>query len=205
MNRKTVIYFILLFSVVSCEDLWLDLRSMEFVIDEKISINGAVNTTTIFIDKRIDKSSLLNELDIDPNATIHEARIKGIRLSFVPSGQNPAEKIKFILNTDLHPAAKLLIGEKTLKVDDFKLDNTVTITSKKWYIPDIKLNVVSELNTAFNEVLFEGRSITFFAEGASVPAGQPIIGNIFWSIDLYLRYEECRLVPLGVEGKGPCK
>ncbi len=191
----SLISAICLMSLNTCEELGLDLRKVEF------TINGEVTKIKTFDTYKIDyavlwnRADILSVFDISNEAEIKNFWIKDFNVYYQACDVIEAQSLDLKLFIS-EPIGGLTGLAFLSGIDLKKLEKTVD-PREPFNLNLTKLpGGVKLLNDLLGGMIQdESKFINIIVEGEHHPAESLVCGAILIKMDVYIQYEECRLVP----------
>jgi hypothetical protein len=202
----------------SCEEIGLDLRKLEFTIDQKMIQVESFDTRKVDYAVVWDRSDVLDFFDISDDADIKQFWIRNFKVYYVPCAENEATQLD--LEIYLSEPGGALTGLAFINGKDLKNIKTKVDPTKPY---DINLGTFYKGNDVNADTPGPGIDLLNNIVGAMIsdntgsaivniivsanhhPAGALVCGDILIVVDAYIVYEECRLVPFGSEAGNPCE
>jgi hypothetical protein len=200
-----IVSILYLISFTGCEELGLDFRKLEFVI------NGSIDNIETFDTRHIDyavlwnRSDILSVFDISEGAEIQNFWIRDLRVLYQACDVIEAESLD--LNLYIQQPNAAIFGLAFASGVDLK-NISKTVDPRKPFDLSITKQVggVELLNGLLGDMINdEDKFINIIVEGQHHPAEALVCGAILIEMDVYIKYKECRLVPFGSEAGEPCE
>ncbi len=192
-------------SLNMCEELGLDLRKLEFTINGEITKIETFDTYDVDYAVLWNRADILSVFDISDGAEIKNFWIKDFNVYYQPCDAIEAQSL------DLEMFISEPIGGLTALaffrgIDLKKLEKTVD--PQKPF--NLNLDKVPAGITLLNQLLGgmiqdESKFINIIVEGVHHPKESLVCGAILIKMDVYIQYEECRLVPFNSKAGSPCE
>ncbi len=194
----------------SCEELDFDFRKIEVTVNKEIWGIESFETNNASFDVTYNRGDLLSYFDIDRDATVKKFKLKNIQLFYQSCEDNEADSVQ--ANLSILDSSGLLGTLAKLKGVDLNQGIPVTIDNfEKLREFDLKKsdNFFGAFNLAINSALNSfinnpSNYMTFRLDSQHFPNNANVCGAFLIRMDLYVVYEECRMVPYGSKAGTSC-
>jgi len=159
---------------------------LEFTSNPEIYENGGFTKTGILIAKSISKEDIINKLNLDSDVEWKKLVITSA-LATVSLNSVNADSLIFDLYCDAIPGLSIYKGSTAIKKGVFQLDPQ----EKKVKLFGVSLTLTDLLNTQLNQVINNGKTIRFRAEGRTFPSGTEVSGDAILSVQFAATYLKC--------------
>ncbi|MBK7798957.1 MAG: hypothetical protein IPJ53_07585 [Saprospiraceae bacterium] len=182
--KNFLLFLTTIFILSGCEET--KKVKLEFTSNPSIIETGAFTKTGVLVAKSIGKNDIINKLNLDSDVELKKLIITRV-FTEVHLNDVKADSVIFDLYCDAIPGFSIYKGSAAVKQGFFEFDPQ----KKQVKLFGVSLTLTDLLNTQLNQVITNGKVISFRAVGRTFPAGTEVIGTAYLQIDFAATYLKC--------------
>lgn len=192
-------------SLNTCEELGMDLRKLEFTINGEITKIETFDTYNVDYAVLWNRADILSVFDISDGAEIKNFWIKDFKVFYQPCDAIEAQSLD--LEMYISEPIGAITGLAFIKGIDLK-NLEKTVEPKEPFELDVEKQIggITLLNQLLGGMIQDdSKFINIIVEGVHNPKESLVCGAILIKMDVYIVYEECRLVPFNSTAGSSCE